>query len=93
MQIVTQVLVWLVIGGLAGALVGTLVKRDRKGYGRRGNLVIGLFGALIGGALFELLGIDLGLGDISVSLEDLVAASVGALIFLVVVRVVQKSKA
>jgi uncharacterized membrane protein YeaQ/YmgE (transglycosylase-associated protein family) len=93
MQIVTQVLVWMVIGGLVGSLVGTLVKRDRKGFGRRGNLIIGLFGALIGGALFELLGIDLGLGDVSVSLEDLVAAFVGALIFLVVVRVIQKGKA
>jgi uncharacterized membrane protein YeaQ/YmgE (transglycosylase-associated protein family) len=92
MQIVTQVLVWLVIGGLVGSLVGMLVKRSKAGYGRRGNMVIGLFGALIGGSLFELFDIDLGLGNVSVSLEDLVAAFVGALIFLIVVKVIQKKK-
>jgi len=93
MQIVTQVLVWLVVGGLVGSLVGMLIKRSKQGFGRRGNLVVGLFGALIGGSLFELFDIDLGLGNISVSLEDLVAAFVGALIFLIVVKVVQRRKA
>lgn len=92
MQIVAQVLVWLVIGGLVGSLVGMLLKRSKSGFGRRGNLVIGLFGALIGGALFELFDVDLGLGEVSVSLEDLVAAFVGALIFLIVVKVVQRNR-
>lgn len=73
-------------------MVGTLVKRSKSGFGRRGNLAVGLFGALIGGALFELFDVDLGLGNVSVSLEDLVAAFVGALIFLIAVRIVQKRK-
>lgn len=92
MQIVTQLLVWLVVGGLVGSLVGMLVKRSKRGFGRRGNLVVGLFGALIGGALFELFNIDLGLGNVSISLEDLVAAFVGALIFVLVVWLVQRSR-
>ena len=90
MEVVGQVLVWLVIGALAGSLAGLVVKRSRTGFGRRGNLVVGLFGALIGGALFELFGVDLGLGQVAVSLEDLVAAFVGALLFLVVVWFIRR---
>ena len=39
-------------------------------------------GALIGGVLFSLLPIGFGLEDVSVSLEDLVTAVIGALILL-----------
>ena len=38
-----------------------LVKRRKEGFGRLWNLVIGLIGALIGGLLFKVLGINLGL--------------------------------
>ena len=78
-----QVVVWLVVGALAGSFVGTIVKRSKEGFGRFTNLGVGLVGALIGGVLFALLPIDLGLGDIAVSLEDLVAAVVGAFILLI----------
>ena len=84
-----ELTVWLVIGALAGSLAGMLVRRTRAGFGPLSNLGLGLVGALIGGMLFNLLGIDLGLGRFSVSLEDLVSALVGSLLFLALLRLVR----
>lgn len=83
---IEQIIVWLVVGAIAGTLLGAVVKRSKKGFGAATNLGIGLVGALIGGLLFRLLGLDLGLGKIAVSLEDIVAATVGSILFLLVLR-------
>lgn len=79
----TDLLVWVVIGMIAGSLAGVVVKRKKGGFGRYGNLGIGLVGALVGGFLFDLLSIDLGLENVTISLQDIVAAFVGSLLFLV----------
>jgi len=86
----SDIIVWLVVGIIAGTLAGMVVKRSKKGFGLSANLGIGLVGALVGGFLFRLLRLDLGLGNISVSLEDIVAAFVGSILFLVVLRWVRK---
>lgn len=80
---ISQILAWLIAGALVGSFTGLVIKRSKKGFGWLTNLGIGLAGALIGGALFRLFGIDLGLSGISISLEDLVAAFVGALLLLI----------
>jgi uncharacterized membrane protein YeaQ/YmgE (transglycosylase-associated protein family) len=85
-----NVIGWLVAGILAGSLAGMLVKRSREGFGRFGNLVIGLLGGLIGGSLFQIFNISLGLENISVSLQDLIAAFIGSLIFLTIVWAIKK---
>jgi uncharacterized membrane protein YeaQ/YmgE (transglycosylase-associated protein family) len=82
---IVQIIVWLIVGTLAGNLTGVLVKGRRKGFGRAGNIAIGLVGALIGGSIFNLLGIDLGLGELAISFQDLVAALLGSLVFLLAV--------
>jgi uncharacterized membrane protein YeaQ/YmgE (transglycosylase-associated protein family) len=87
-----QIIVWLVIGAIAGSLAGMIVKRSKQGFGRFTNLGIGLVGAVVGGFLFWLVGIDLGLGDISVSLEDIVAAFVGSIVFLVLLRWLKRTR-
>ena len=87
-----ELIVWLVTGALAGTVTGVMVKRQRGGFGRFGNLGVGLVGALVGGLLFNLFGIDLGLANVSISLEDLVAALVGALLFLGVLRLIRRSR-
>jgi uncharacterized membrane protein YeaQ/YmgE (transglycosylase-associated protein family) len=50
-----SLIVFLVIGLLAGWLAGRIMRR--KGFGLVGDLVIGVIGALLGGWLFNLLGI------------------------------------
>ncbi len=62
-----------------------VVRRTKEGFGLFTNLGIGLVGALIGGFIFKALHINLKLGKISVSLEDLLSAFIGSLIFLGVV--------
>ncbi len=85
-----QIIVWVIIGALAGSLVGTVIKRTREGFGRWTNLGVGLIGAAVGGFLFDLFQIDLGLGELAISFEDLLAAFVGSLIFLAGVQLVSK---
>lgn len=79
---IVKLIVWILVGMLAGSLTGLVVTGKKKGFGKLANLGIGMAGALIGGFLFNILKIDLGLANISISLQDLVAAFVGSLVFL-----------
>lgn len=89
-----NVIGWLVAGILAGSLTGTVIKRSREGFGHFANIGIGLVGALIGGSLFQIFNINIGnLAAISVSLQDLVAAFIGSLVFLVVVWLIRRQLA
>lgn len=83
---IVDVAVWIVIGMLAGTFAGLIIKRRKAGFGHLANLGLGLVGALIGGYLFDLFGIAPGLDNISISLRDIVAALVGALLFLVLLH-------
>ncbi len=88
---IDQLVVWVIIGLLAGSLSGMFLKRNQTGLtGLFSKLVIGLMGALIGGFLFGLLNINLGLGQLTIAFQDLIAAFVGSLIFLVILMIIQK---
>jgi uncharacterized membrane protein/uncharacterized membrane protein YeaQ/YmgE (transglycosylase-associated protein family) len=51
-----EALIWLASGVLAGWLAGKLMKgRD---YGLTGNLILGVLGSLVGGWIFDLLGVN-----------------------------------
>ncbi len=90
---VSQIIVWLIVGTLAGSLTGVVVKGTKKGFGPFTNLGIGLVGALIGGSIFRAFNLDLGLGDLAISFQDLLAAFLGSLIFLWLVWFIQKKLA
>lgn len=75
-----KLLVWALVGWFIGSLAGQLATRKREGYGRWANLFIGMLGAVVGGLVFGLLGIDFGLAAIQVSLADLLAALLGSFI-------------
>ena len=49
-------LVWIIVGGFAGALADRWIQGDRLGI--VGNIVIGMVGGLIGGAILDLFGIE-----------------------------------
>jgi uncharacterized membrane protein YeaQ/YmgE (transglycosylase-associated protein family) len=83
---IADMTVWIIVGMLAGTLAGLIVKRRKAGFGHLANLGLGLVGALIGGYLFDLLGIAPGLDNISISLRDIVAALIGALLFLLLLH-------
>jgi uncharacterized membrane protein YeaQ/YmgE (transglycosylase-associated protein family) len=79
---VGDIVVWLIVGALAGSLAGFVVTRKREGFGRYVNLGVGLVGALIGGLIFHVFKIDLGLDDLTITFEDLISALLGSMIFL-----------
>ncbi len=87
-----QLVVWLIIGVLAGSLAGTVVTGKWAGLGRWTSLGVGLVGALIGGVMFRLFGIWPGLDSIAISLRNIVAAFIGSLIFLLLLWIVRASR-
>ena len=81
---ITNLIIFLVIGAVAGWAAGKIMKG--KGFGLLGNIVIGIIGALVGGFLFGLLGITAG-GLIGAT----VMAIVGAVVLLYVVGLLKKA--
>jgi uncharacterized membrane protein YeaQ/YmgE (transglycosylase-associated protein family) len=79
-----EIIWFLIIGAVAGWIAGELVKGN--GFGLVGNLVVGIVGALIGGFLFNALGIaTYGL------IGSLVTATVGAIVLLVLLNMFRRA--
>ena len=79
-----SLILFLVIGILAGFLAGKIMKGS--GFGLLGDLVIGVLGAFLGGWLFSLFGIAAG-----GILGALVTAVAGALLLLFLIRLVKRA--
>jgi uncharacterized membrane protein YeaQ/YmgE (transglycosylase-associated protein family) len=77
-------LAWLVIGALAGWLA-SLVMRTNRRQGLLVDIVVGIIGALIGGFIFQQLGIG---GITGFNVWSLFVAFTGAIILLSIVRLV-----
>jgi len=71
---------WVIIGLIAGALAGRVV--EGSGFGCLGNLVVGIAGAIVGGALVHDLAPDLRFEFFG----SVVVAFVGAALLLAVLR-------
>ena len=52
-----------------------------------------MVGAVVGGFIFGLLHIDLGLGEIKITFEDLISAFVGSLLCIITWRLIRKDAA
>jgi uncharacterized membrane protein YeaQ/YmgE (transglycosylase-associated protein family) len=70
--------VWLIVGALAGWIAGFVVKG--AGFGLIGNIVVGILGSIVAGYLFPILGIHIGSGLIG----SIIHAAIGAIILLFV---------
>ncbi len=80
----TNLLVFLVVGLIAGWLADIAVKG--VGFGLLGDLIIGVVGAFIGGFVFGALGI--GSGGI---LWAILSAFIGAVILLLLIRLIRRN--
>jgi len=78
------VILFLLIGGVAGWLAGLIMKG--RGFGILGNIIVGIIGGLLGGFLFGLFGVSSGS-----LLGSLVMALVGAVVLLFIVGLTKKS--
>jgi uncharacterized membrane protein YeaQ/YmgE (transglycosylase-associated protein family) len=79
-----SLLIFLLIGALAGWLAGVVMKG--RGLGVIGNIVVGVVGAFLGGWLLPKLGVSFG-GDIGM----FITAFIGAVILLAIVGLIKRA--
>jgi uncharacterized membrane protein YeaQ/YmgE (transglycosylase-associated protein family) len=86
----SDILSLLIVGILAGSLAGMLVKRNRGGLGYMLNLLVGVVGAIMGGAIVRLFKIDFKWGQIVLRWEDMLAAFIGSLVFIALIAIMRR---
>jgi uncharacterized membrane protein YeaQ/YmgE (transglycosylase-associated protein family) len=83
-----SILGWIILGLLAGWLAGLLVKGS--GYGVVGDIILGIIGALVGGAItITLMGVDI----TGFNLESLLIAVLGAIVVIFIGRLLSGRRA
>ena len=78
-------IIWLIIGGVAGWLAGLIVRGG--GYGIIGDIVVGIIGSVLFGWLFGASGMAVGSGIVG----SIVAATIGAVILILILRLVTRA--
>jgi uncharacterized membrane protein YeaQ/YmgE (transglycosylase-associated protein family) len=81
------ILSWIVVGLIAGFLAGVVVKGG--GFGLLGDIIVGVVGGLLGGWISVNL---LHFGNMTgINLESILIAFVGAVILLLVLRLIKRA--
>jgi uncharacterized membrane protein YeaQ/YmgE (transglycosylase-associated protein family) len=80
-----SLIIWLVVGGIAGWLAGMVVKGG--GFGLIGDIIVGIVGGLIAGWLLPQVGIMIGGGIIGAVIDSFI----GAVILLVIIRLIKRA--
>jgi uncharacterized membrane protein YeaQ/YmgE (transglycosylase-associated protein family) len=81
---IESIVIWVIVGAVAGWLAGLVVKG--RGFGLLGDIIIGIIGALIAGWLLPRLGIYIGGGIIG----QIIEAFIGAVILLIILRLIRR---
>jgi uncharacterized membrane protein YeaQ/YmgE (transglycosylase-associated protein family) len=82
---IESIIVWLIVGAIAGWLAGLVV--EGAGFGLIGNIVIGIIGAVVAGWLLPQLGISLGSGVIAA----IINSAIGGIIVLVILSLIRRA--
>jgi uncharacterized membrane protein YeaQ/YmgE (transglycosylase-associated protein family) len=82
---VQSLIIWLIVGAIAGWLAGMVVKGG--GFGLIGDIIVGIVGALIAGWLLPQLGIVIGGGLVGAIID----AFIGAVILLIIIRLIKRA--
>jgi uncharacterized membrane protein YeaQ/YmgE (transglycosylase-associated protein family) len=80
-----SILVLLIIGAIAGWLAGLIVRGG--GFGLIGDMLVGVVGAFVAGAILPRIGVSFGGGV----LGAILGATIGAVILLLIVRLVRRA--
>lgn len=75
-------LTWIIFGALAGWLASIITRTNRE-MGALLNIIVGIAGAIIGGSVAGLIGID-GVGEFNLS--SLIVAVLGAVVLISIVK-------
>ncbi len=81
---VQNIIIWLVVGGVAGWLAGLVVRGG--GSGIITNIVVGIVGAVISGWLF-----GAGINE-AINLKTFIYSVVGAIILLAIVNLINRGR-
>jgi uncharacterized membrane protein YeaQ/YmgE (transglycosylase-associated protein family) len=79
-----SLIIFLVVGAIAGWLAGQFVRG--RGFGLIGDIIIGVIGAFLAGALLPRLGVHIGYGLIG----EIISAFIGAVILLFLLRLIRR---
>lgn len=80
------ILLWLVLGGVAGWLASLVMHRDGSmGIGL--NILVGIIGAVIGGVVMNLFGQP---GTTGINIWSLLVAFIGAVVLLAIVNLFKR---
>ena len=82
---IESLVIWLIVGAIAGWLAGLIVKG--MGFGLIGNIVVGIVGAFLAGWLLPRLGIVIGGGMIAA----IINATIGAVVLLVIIGLIKRA--
>ncbi len=82
-------LAWIVVGLIAGWLAGRVMRGG--GYGLLGDIIVGVLGGLLGGWLATSV-LHIGAAVSGINLESILVAFVGAVILLVLLRLLTGSR-
>jgi uncharacterized membrane protein YeaQ/YmgE (transglycosylase-associated protein family) len=80
-----SIIVILIIGAIAGWLAGLIVRG--AGFGLIGNIVVGIIGAFVASWLLPQLGVSLG----GSALRDIINATIGGVIILVILSLIRRA--
>ena len=82
---IESLLVFLLVGAVAGWLAGLIVKGF--GFGILGNIVVGIVGAFVAGLILPSLGLAFGGGIVA----SVIHATIGAVILLFLIKLIKKA--
>lgn len=83
-----SIIVWVVIGAIAGWLASLVMGTNRK-QSLGEDIVVGIIGGFIGGFLMDAL--DIGGGVSGINIASIIVAFVGAVILLFILKTVRGS--
>ena len=81
-----ELVAWLIMGLLVGAIAGMFTSLKTTGMGKAGRVFLGLAGAVIGGIVVRMRDFDFGWGPVLIRYEELFFSFVGAVVLVVLGR-------
>lgn len=81
-----DIIVWIIVGGLAGWIASMIMKTDAQ-MGVFANVIVGVIGALLGGWMVGLFGIEVADGEFNI--PSILTAILGAVVLLAIIKAVR----
>lgn len=81
-----NILAWIIFGALAGWIASIIMKKNKQ-MGAIANIVVGIIGAYLGGAIMNFLGYQ---GVTGFDLWSFLVAVIGAVVLLFIVGLIRR---